>query len=251
MSEPSFSKPVWQLVTFRQFLDENFKRWACHELRYQFGFNRKLWEYAFILQALNDHGKLGKRGLGFGVGQEPIVPVMLRHGCELLVSDLSDADAQAYGWEAMKFDVDQGVKLSYRFVDMNEIPPDLRDYDFLWSCGSLEHIGGLKHGLRFVEKAMACLKPGGLAVHTTEFTLTSNDETCDTPALSFYREQDIVKLADSLRKQGYDLELNLSRGQHQMDRMLFEETPPWELSMRQDLCGHTITSLGLVIHKPG
>lgn len=247
--EPSFSRPVCQLLTFRQFLDPNFKKWAC-EIGWQFGFNRKLWEYAFILNALDLDGKLGGRGLGFGVGQEPTVPVMLRHGAQLLASDLADEEAQARGWLEMKFDVDAAGALTFRYINMNEIPGDLRNYDFLWSCGSLEHIGGLELGLKFIENAMACLKPGGIAVHTTEFTLTSNEETYESPALSFYREKDIRGLAERLRSAGCELEMNLTRGQHQLDQLVLEEYPPWELSLKEQLCGHTITSLGLVIHKP-
>ncbi|MCW8917616.1 MAG: hypothetical protein OQL08_02200 [Gammaproteobacteria bacterium] len=59
--EPSFSRLGCQLLTFRQFLDPNFKKWACQEIGWQFGFNRKLWEYAFILNAdaLDLNGKLG------------------------------------------------------------------------------------------------------------------------------------------------------------------------------------------------
>lgn len=248
--EPNFSKPISQLLTSGQFLNDHFKKWACHEISWQFGFNRKLWEYAFILQVLDYHGKLGQRGLGFGVGQEPIVPVMLRHGSNLLVSDLSDAEAQAKGWSAMKFDMNEDEKLRFRFIDMNAIPADLRDYDFLWSCGSLEHIGGLEYGLRFVENAMDCLKPGGIAVHTTEFNLTSNDATLDTHGLSFYREKDIVSLAESLKNSGFEIELNLTRGQRELDHLVFKEPPPWELSLKQDLFGYTITSIGLVIRKP-
>jgi hypothetical protein len=146
--------------------------------------------------------------------------------------------------------VDEGERLSFRFIDMNAIPADLRDYDFLWSCGSLEHIGGLEHGLRFVESAMDCLKPGGVAVHTTEFNLTSNGTTYDTPGLSFYREKDILRLVDSLKRKGFEIELNLTRGQRELDQLVFKEAPPWELSLKQDLCGYTITSIGLVIRKP-
>ncbi len=247
---PGFSEPVCQLLTLNQFLDANFKKWACHEIGWQFGFNRKLWEYAVILQAIEHYGKIGGHGLGFGVGQEPIVPVLLRHGARLLVSDLCDEEAQARGWSRMKFDVESTGALSFRFVDMNEIQADLRGFDFLWSCGSLEHIGGLDHGMRFIENAMNCLRNGGFAVHTTEFTLTSNDTTYDTPALSFYRERDIVALAKRLREKGYVLELNLNRGDHELDRIVFAEPPPWELSLKETICGHTITSMVLVIHKP-
>ena len=35
-------------------------------------------------------------------------------------------------------------------------------------------------GLRFLEDSLDCLKPGGVAVHTTELNLSSNEETMET-----------------------------------------------------------------------
>jgi hypothetical protein len=246
---PTFTHPVSQLVSTSQFFEPSFKKWACSELGWQFGFNRKLWEYAYIMNALAVHGKISQRGVGFGVGRDPIVPVMLRHGASLVVSDLSDEEAQANGWATMDFGQQQSDKFSCLFVNMNEIQPDLRDFDFLWSCGSLEHIGGLKQGMDFVENAMDCLKPGGIAVHTTEFTLTSNDETFESPGISFYRQKDIEALASRLRAKGHKIELNLTRGTHAIDNLVSDDTAPWEISLRVPLCGHVITSIGLIIEK--
>ena len=247
--QPSFNGAVSQLVTFRQFLEPDFKRWACGEIGWQFGFNRKLWEYSYILRALEVHGLLGGCGLGFGVGQEPIVPVLLRHGASLVVSDLADEDAQAKGWQRMQFDVSSTSTLSFRFIDMNIIPTDLRGFDFVWSCGSLEHIGGLENGLRFVENAMRCLRPGGLAVHTTELTLTPDSGRYDTPGLSLYSDKDIKDLAKRLGAAGHILELNLSRGDHQLDRLVLEEASPWEMSLKECISDHLITSIGLIIQR--
>ena len=248
-SQPSFEHPVSQLVTTSQFLEPAFKRWACQELGWQFGFNRKLWEYAYILNALAVHGKLGGVGLGFGVGREPIVPVMLRHGARLVLTDLADEEAQLHGWATMQFDLSGNDDVECRYVNMNSIPDDLRDFDFLWSCGSLEHIGGLEAGLRFVEAAMRCLRPGGVAVHTTEFTLSSNRETFESPDLSFYRQTDIEALAARLEKSGYGIDLNLTRGSHPLDGMTLAEPTPWELSLNAQLCGHTVCSVGLIVRK--
>jgi SAM-dependent methyltransferase len=250
-SAPSFAKPVCQIATALQYVEPEFKRWACRELGWQFGFNRKLWEYAFILNALHVYGKLGGRGLGFGIGREPTVSVMLRHGSTVVVSDLSDEDAQARGWATMELDLPTGSSLSYRFVDMNDVPSDLVDFDFVWSCGSLEHIGGLENGLRFIENAMGCLKPGGIAVHTTEFTLTSNEGTFESPGLSFYRQKDIEALAERLKAQGHELTVNLARGNHLLDQLVCDPEPPWELTLNAPLMGHVITSVGIIIGKRG
>ena len=52
---------------------------------------------------------------------------------------------------------------------MNHLPDDLRGFDFTWSSCALEHLGTLAAGADFVVAQMDCLRPGGVAVHTTEF----------------------------------------------------------------------------------
>ena len=242
---PSFSAPVSQLVNANQFFEKSFKKWALDELGWQFGFNRKLWEYAYILNALDVHGKLGGYGLGFGVGTEPTIPVMLRHGARLVVTDLSAEEAQKGGWAAMQAGNRSG--LESRVVDMNHIPADLRDFDFLWSCGSLEHIGGLQNGLQFVERAMSCLKPAGVAVHTTEFLYGGGSDTLDTPGMSFYRPSDIEDLADRLHLAGHKMKLNLTLGTHPLDAVVADTHAPWEIRIREAIAGYVITSVGLII----
>ena len=59
--------------------------------------------------------------------------------------------------------------MRFRAVDMNDIPPDLRGFDFTWSSCALEHLGTLRAGADFVVEQMTCLRPGGVAVHTTEY----------------------------------------------------------------------------------
>jgi hypothetical protein len=55
---------------------------------------------------------------------------------------------------------------------MKEIPSDcFGRYDFVWSTSSLEHLGSLAEAERFIEQSIACLKPGGVAVHVTEHAI--------------------------------------------------------------------------------
>ena len=59
--------------------------------------------------------------------------------------------------------------MRFSVVDMNAVPEDLRDFDFSWSSGAVEHLGTLGAGADFVLAQMDCLRPGGVSVHTTEF----------------------------------------------------------------------------------
>src|SRR5580704_12730413 len=62
--------------------------------------HRKMWEWLFISQALSERGLLreGSRGLGFGVGQEPLAALFASMGCTLVVTDLPPERAEADGW---------------------------------------------------------------------------------------------------------------------------------------------------------
>jgi len=213
---PTFDEPVSQLVTAAQICSARFETWRQF-FQWGFGLNRKLWEYLYILNALDSYCGLGegKTGIGFGVGRERLVPLLASKGCRVTATDYVAEAEKSLGWESRTINdlVDEQVcpkdtflaNVSFRDVDMNAIPDDLRNggADFLWSCGSLEHIGGLQHGLDFIQSAMACLRPGGIAVHTTEFNIVSNERTLDSPSMSFYRRQDIEGLAHRLRADGH------------------------------------------------
>ena len=73
-------------------------------------------------------------------------------------------------------------------------------FDFLWSSCSIEHLGNLQAGMDFVKQAMGLLNPGGIAVHTTEFNVSSNDETLAEGPFVIYRKRDIEQLDYDLRR---------------------------------------------------
>ncbi len=62
--------------------------------------HRKMWEWLFIAEALHEHGMLGPghRGLGFGVGQEPLVAAFAAQGCDLVATDQPHELAVSSGW---------------------------------------------------------------------------------------------------------------------------------------------------------
>jgi Methyltransferase domain len=172
--------------------------------------HRKLWEWFFIADVLWSRGILrpGSRGLGFGVGTEPLTALFAAHDCQITATDLDSEStlASQLGWIQTNQHASEMSALHYplicskehlermvnfRPVNMNDIPLDLNGFDFTWSACSLEHLGSLRHGIEFFVKSIECLRPGGIAVHTTEFNLSSNTSTFETEGLSLYRRCDI------------------------------------------------------------
>ena len=151
--------------------------------------HRKMWEWLFVAEALRERGLLapGHAGLGFGVGQEPLVALFAAEGCDVVATDQPADQATASGWTASETEWAAGLeslntgglcrpeeferRVRYRAVDMTAIPDDLRGFDFTWSSCALEHLGSLGAGAEFVVRQMDCLRPGGTAVHTTEYIL--------------------------------------------------------------------------------
>lgn len=220
--------------------------WAAHwcaELRVPVAFHRKLWEFVYCLQALAENGMLepGLRGVGFGCGEEPLASYLAARGVLTTVTDLSADDSAAAGWRSTHqhlaaiegaykpYLVDRAVfdrSVSYRSVDMNAIPADLRDFDFCWSICALEHLGSIQKGMDFIANSLDALKPGGLAVHTTEFNFLDDGATLDNWPTVLPQRRHFEALARRLASQGHRVApLDFDVGSKPLDR--FIDIPPY------------------------
>lgn len=264
--QPTLATPASQLCTESQFREAVYTEW-CGELRETVMLHRKQWEFVYILQALQVQGVLqsGMRGLGFGCGKEPLAAVMAKHGCEVVATDLDAAAVAGKGWAETDQHASQLEDLnargiceperfrslvSFRAQNMNDISADLTGFDFVWSSCAFEHVGSIARGLQFVINAMRCLKPGGIAVHTTEFNLTSNFTTIESPDLVIFRKHDIEHLIRQLERSGHEvLPLSLNPGAGELDRHV--DLPPYkqEPHLRLMLDRYVTTSIGLIVRR--
>lgn len=257
--------------------------WAAYwlaQLKIPRIFHRKLWELAYVLQALWERNMIaeGRRGLGFGCGREPIPSYLASKGIHLTVTDIEPEDAQSKGWmdtnqHSTSIDAlfmphlidqstfDQNVKL--RYVDMNAIPTDLANYDFCWSICSFEHLGSIEKGLAFVENSLATLRPGGVAIHTTEFNFLNDHETIDNWPTVLFQRRHFTELADRLRRKGHSVaDLDFNVGDKPLDK--FIDVPPfgndwlsasalgWGTApthMKLSIDGFASTCFGLIVTK--
>jgi hypothetical protein len=254
------------LCTAEQLDSPAFRYWLA-EIGETWRFHRKQWEFGYLMQALYERECLsaGRRGLGFAVGQEALPSYFAARGCTIVATDLAASDSRAAGWAesgqwASTVEVlnRRGLcdptlfreRVTFEAVDMNHIPPNLRHFDFTWSSCSFEHCGSIELGKQFVLRQMDCLAPGGVAVHTTEFNLTSNTRTFDKRRTVIYRRADIEDLVRRLRADGHDVEpLDLTIGEHPLDWFVDQRpyTPDKHLRKRQGR--YAATSIGLIIRK--
>lgn len=195
--------------------------WAS-ELKVPVIFHRKLWELCFLLQVLAERGCMvaGTRGIGFGCGEEPIASYLASRGVECLVTDLAAESAGTAGWRdtnqhlgsrdvAFKADlVSQATfetHVRHANVDMNAIPADLTGFDFCWSICALEHLGSIDNAMDFIVNALDTLRPGGLAVHTTEFNFLDTGKTLDNWPTVLPQRRHFEALAERLKRDGHDV----------------------------------------------
>jgi len=229
--------------------------------------HRKMWEWLFICEALAERDMLrpGRSGIGFGVGKEPLVALFAGEGCRVLASDLHPDRAAASGWTESGAEYASGLEglngfglcdpddfaglVSYRDIDMTDLPDDLGGFDFSWSSCAFEHLGSLEAGARFVVEQMRLVRPGGVAVHTTECNVSSDVDTVESGGTVLFRRRDLEDLAGRLRTLGYAITLDLSGGTLPED--LHVDVPPFsDVHLRTTLGEYVTTSVALVVTKP-
>ena len=133
---------------------------------------------------------------------------------------------------------------------MSAIPADLLEFDFVWSSCALEHLGSMESGIEFILNSTKCLRRGGVAVHTTEFNLSSNRDTLESKSIVLFRKRDIEELIARLERTGCAVApLNLGIGERLEDG--FVDLPPYKAAphIKLALGGYITTSIGLIITR--
>lgn len=280
--EPRFHGLVSKPTTQADMESPWFAYW-CQQLRIAPIYHRKIWEYAFVLQCLHEHGLLreGATAMGFGCGEEPMASYFAARGMDVLMTDLNAKQAASKGWVQTSqhapsrdaafraelvgreaFD----ARVRHSFVDMNAVPEVALPYDFCWSICAMEHLGSIEAGLAFVENSLKVVKPGGLAVHTTEYNYLSEFHTREHGEVVLFLRRHFEQLAQRLRANGHELlGPDFSVGDGVLDT--FIDLPPypgetggWPLTLddpefpahlKLSISGYAATCFGLVVRKRG
>jgi len=252
-------------------------QWATYWLRklgLPLAYHRKLWELAYVMQALHQGACLvqGKSGLGFGCGREIIPSYLAACDIDVLATDLPGDAETASAWintqqhAASLADLHFAHlcppekfnrRVKWRNVDMNALPPDLGSHDFCWSVCAIEHLGDIERAMHFVQQSLKFLKPGGLAVHTTEYAFLSRDRPFEKSATVLFTRADLSALHLRLASQGHELApLDFDAGDGPMDH--FIDGPPYwhgqahlpdNLHLKATYEGVPTTCFGLIIKK--
>jgi hypothetical protein len=266
----SFTTAMSQVAAGAHAGDASYLRWL-ELLDERNIYHRKSWEWCFIMESLDRHHVLrpGQRVLGFGVGREPIVPALAALGVTVVATDQPSGQAGAWstsGQHASELDAirrpsvcpdDRFTQLvSFEPVDMTAIPAYLRGFDGLWSSCCFEHLGSPDAGFDFVMDAMDCLRPGGVAVHTTEFDCVDHVDLAAHGSVEagdyvcFYRARDLRRLVRRLRGAGHLVRCNYYvSSSHPAERKIDVQPYTHDPHMRLRVGDRVMTSFGLEVVK--
>lgn len=255
------------ICTQEKLESKTYKKWITYFKKNPKKLYRKNWEFAFIAESLykREMLKKGKNGLGFAVGEEPLPSAFCSFGSKILATDLNFDEALEKGWvntnqHAKNLEQLNNKKIcnpekfrklcSFKNVDMNNIPKDLKNFDFIWSACALEHLGSIKQGEEFIYNSLDCVKPGGIAVHTTEYNFSSNEDTITSGPTVLFRKKDIERIVNKLQKMGHTVEkIDYNGGTLPIDKHV--DFPPYfkKKHIKLLLDKYIVTSIGIIIKK--
>ncbi len=228
----------------------------------------KFWQNAVIAQILYERGlvKYGRSGIGFGVGQERLPALFAKRGVRVTATDQDFRTKKAQHWQ--EHELAKGTQslnrlgictpsafkenVTYSAVDMKKISRKFDDsYNFVWSNCALGHLGSVDAGLEFIVNSARCLKAGGVAVHTTEINVMSNDKTVDSGDTVIFRPKDIYRLSKLLLQAGFELKpLRLDFGKSRDDRKITILPQFGNDYSKLQVGGHIITQVVLIVKRP-
>ncbi len=263
---------ISRICDVKEFDEDYFKTYMEELKRTPRIQQRKDWEFVYILKVLNESGCLNReisRGIGFAVGEEPLPAYFAARHVSVLATDLGIENEYAKIWattgqnaagdlsKLYKPDICSREEfnryVAYRDVDMNSLPSDLcGKYDFCWSSCAIEHVGSLEKSKLFLKKCLDVLKPGGVAVHTTEFNVSSNENTITDTYSVIYRRKDIEEICEWCKENGHQMEVSFVRTN--MEGNKYVDIPPYfsdktKYHLNLFLDGFVSTSYGIVMRK--
>lgn len=272
-------KPKWSASISNDFFTSWFRK-SCAELKIEPVLHRKIWEFAFIINNLDYYGfiETDTTGIGFGCGTEPIPSYLASKGINIVATDLEPSNESAKAWIDTAQHISDRDKIwmpdlctksefenrvSLRYEDMNSISSDLDGkFNFCWSICALEHLGSIEKGFDFIRRSLDMLKPGGIAIHTTEFNYLSDDKTIDNWVTVLFRKKDFLKFHQEIISLGYEVpEIDFNVGNDpldwfidlppfQSDKGYYSKELPSEPHLKLSLDGFPSTCFGIVIRKP-
>ena len=222
-------------------------------------FHRKIWEYVQIIYCLKKLKFLTPQSicLAIGAGREPILyyltyKVKKVYGIDLYEGvffggeDESDIPTSVGKYAPFPYVEDKLILTRMDALDL-KFPDNY--FDFVFSASSIEHFGNKRRILRAIKEMYRVLKPGGVAVITTELKL--NRFATTLPGVRLFRLEEFLKIGE---KTGFIIQNNFDL---RIEKEYFENwiKLPEEIHKRPHVIlrffNSIFTSINVVFSKQG
>jgi hypothetical protein len=211
---PVLADPVTQVATNPQLREPVAGGWISR-LRPKGTSGPEHWRKVYTLQALRRYGMLEKGAIGLGFERAPSgMPATLAAlGTRVLAAFPTRAGTPPKP-AALKRDLAERAPCSKtvfddnvttRIVSWRRIPEDLVNFDFLWSVRANETLYSVAAAAKFVEDTMACLRPGGIAVHAFSYDLAPGGRSIPSTERIMLQQGDIERIALLLVSRGHEV----------------------------------------------
>jgi SAM-dependent methyltransferase len=205
--------------------------------------HRKDWEWALGIIAMSRYGKLNDKStaIGIGSGTEPIAFYLANRINHVYATDIyrgnerwiraapSDFAENPKKYAPFPYREDALTVLS---MDGTKLGFPSESFDIAFSFSSIEHFGGKNHSgaLRSLQEIERVLKPGGLAVITTEYIINNKEHH------EFFNRRTIYSdLIDKLEKLQLVEPLDLRITTKTLDTMLdYPSAVYWDTNPNED-----------------
>jgi hypothetical protein len=239
-------------------------RWCrswCATLRERPRYHRRLWESAFVLQALFEADALISNAKVLALG--PVDGSVISH---LARSDVRSTVLSPTE-PTHRDDLVDGYTFgnNVKFRPLAEGLDGLSGFDACWSIGNAGRMGSIRQGMDFILQTMEVLKPGGVAVHVFDFNFADDQQTIDNWPSVLFQRQHIEALAKEMQARGHaPRALDFHVGHQPLDR--FIDIPPfdndqtvafsglwrdgWQSAhLKVAIDGFAVTSFGLICRR--
>lgn len=211
---PSLADPVTQVATAEQLREPVAGGWMAR-LRPKGTSGPEHWRKVYTLQALRRYGMLEQGAVGLGFESTPSgMPAALAAMGTKVLAAFPARPGTAPKLAALKRDLGDRApcsktvfeeNVSTRIVSWRRLPADLVNFDFLWSARANEILYSVAAAAAFVEETMACLRPGGLAVHTFGYDLAPSGRKIPSTERVMLQQGDIERIALLLVSRGHEV----------------------------------------------
>jgi hypothetical protein len=214
VDRPKLAEPVTQVATAAQLREPVAGGWIAR-LRPKGSSSVEHWRKVYTLQALRRYGMLEQGAVGLGFEPSPSsVPAALAAMHTRVVAAFPSRPGHPLDVDTLKRDLsgrapcDQALfdaNVAVRIASWRRIPEDLVNFDFLWSTRANERLYSVAATIEFVERAMACLRPGGLAVHVMSYDLSPGGRSIPSSERILLQQGDVERIALTLVSRGHEV----------------------------------------------